>query len=86
MHYVATGQPEIEAALDVYAADAELPEDDSAHAQLERPLGKVDLKEAWLRHFYGGFDNYEDYVRYGDAFEEVVPSGLVRRPAASGSR
>jgi len=77
---VATSQPEIEAALGA-AEDAKK----NALEEIKRLFDQLDHAAIWRRHFYGGFDNYEDYVKYGDAFEEVVPAGLVRR-RAPGSR
>ena len=55
-------------------------------AEWERLFDKVDLAAAWRRHFYGGFDNYDDYEKYGDAFIPVVPVGALARSTRSPGR
>jgi hypothetical protein len=34
---------------------------------------KWNLKELIKTHYYGGFDSYDDYVKYGDLFMTVKP-------------
>lgn len=34
---------------------------------------KFNLKELIKTHYYGGFDSYADYVKYGDLFMTVKP-------------
>ena len=31
-------------------------------------FSKIDLKQMIKDTYFGGFDNYEDYVKYGDLF------------------
>jgi hypothetical protein len=34
-------------------------------------LKSIDLKESLRKMVYGGFDTFEDYVKYGDAFVKI---------------
>ena len=72
---MAQGQPEIEAVLDIYALDSA---NKNTRPDLERLLDKVDMQAAWRQYFYGGFDTYEDYVKYGAAFTPVESGGIAR--------
>jgi len=43
------------------------------HDEPEAAFASLDLLQLMKDVFYGGFDTYEDYVVYGDAFVRLAP-------------
>lgn len=54
---------------------------DDVREKFEALFASFDLKRGLRRLAFGGFDSYEDYVRYGDMYVGLTttPSGIRRR-------
>lgn len=46
---------------------------EESEARFRRLLHSLDLKKALNRFVFRGFDNYEDYFRYGEIFVPIKP-------------
>ena len=48
-------------------------DDRKVKAAIEEINGKLDIAQMLKDLLYDGYDNYEDYVKYGDSFVKIAP-------------